>query len=33
MQRIHNFHHGFIIDGFIRTEENRGVFLPIGQRI
>ena len=33
MQGIHNFHHRLVVHGFIRTEEDRGVFLTFGQRI
>lgn len=33
MQRVHYLHHGFIIDGFIRAEEDGGVFLAAGQLV
>lgn len=28
MQGIHHFHHRLVIDGFIRAEEDGGIFLP-----
>ena len=33
MQRVHHLHHGLIINGFIRTEEDGGVFLAAGKPI
>ena len=33
MQGIHHFHHRLVIDGFIRAEEDGGIFFAGGQAI